>query len=298
MPWRTFSEDARLQRLFRDNFDQLTPENELKWANTEPLPGVFTFDEADQLVSYATAHGKRIRGHTLVWGNQLPKWVRDGHWSRDSLLLFMREHIDREMSRYRGRINEWDVVNEAIAGNGGYEQNVFLRVIGPKYVEYAFRYAHAADPDAKLYYNDMGIGLPGHPATLGVLRMVADLKRKGVPIHGIGIQAHMSTRYHLSQSQVADTMRRVAELGLDVAITEMDVRINSPGTPAQRLEDQRRVYEGVARACRAQPRCTSFTTWGISDKHSWLGQSAVPLAFDSAYRAKPAWPTIVRALRE
>ncbi len=285
-----------LKRRFLTSFEQLTPENEMKMERVQPLQGVFRFGEADRMVRFARRWCKRIRGHTLVYGRQLPRWVADGRLSPVELGFEMEWHVATLVGRYARRVAEWDVVNEAIDSNGDYVRNVWYRELGKEYVGRAFRAAAAADPRARLFYNDNGIDLPDHPHTVAVRRMVADLRRSGVPIHGVGIQSHVSTSHNASQAQLARTIRGFTDLGVDVAITEMDVRVDSPGKPAEQLERQRVVYRSAARACAAAPRCTSFSTWGISDGVSWLGPAARGLLFDRGYRPKPAYAAVSRSL--
>jgi endo-1,4-beta-xylanase len=164
-------------------------------------------------------------------------------------------------------------------------------VIGSDYLDYAFRFAHQAAPEAQLYYNDWGLDLPYHPHTVGILRMVQRLRARGVPINGVGIQGHVGTGIRASGPQVAQTMHRFTALGLNVAITEMDVRTDRGGSVAQERQWQRSVYADYAQACRMEPRCTSFTTWGISDRYSWYAQDHPewrPLMFDTSFNSKPA----------
>jgi endo-1,4-beta-xylanase len=289
--WDKFQSDSRLPATFLRYFDQLTPENEMKWDSIHPQPLVYDFTVADQMVNWARGHGKRVRGHTLIWGSQNPLWINQGTWTRDTLLGVMQDHINTVVQHFRGRVREWDVVNEAIDINGRFKDNVWYRVIGPSYLDYAFRFARQADPSAQLYYNDWGLDLPYHPHTQGIYSVVRGLRSRGVPINGVGIQGHVGTGIKASGPQVAQTMRRFAALGLNVAITEMDVRTDRGGPPAQERQWQRAIYADYAQACRMEPRCTSFTTWGISDRYSWYAQDHPgwrPLMFDSNFSAKPA----------
>jgi endo-1,4-beta-xylanase len=285
-----------LKRRFLTSFEQLTPENEMKMERTQPVPGLFRFAEADRVVRFARRWCKRIRGHTLVYGRQLPHWVSDDSLSPVELGFEMEWHVRTMVGRYAGRIAEWDVVNEAIGPDGSYVQNAWYRKLGEEYVARAFRAAAAADPRARLFYNDNGIELPDHPHTVAVRRMVADLRRTGVPIHGVGIQNHVSTTHSASEAELARTIKGFTDLGVDVAVTEMDVRLDSPGSRSERLERQRLVYRSAARACAAARRCTSFSTWGIADGVSWLGPAAAGLLFDRSYRPKPSYAAVARSL--
>jgi len=285
-----------LRRSFLTGFEQLTPENEMKMERLQPALGVFRFAEADRMVRFARRYCKRVRGHTLVYGRQLPRWATDGRLTAGELGFEMEWHVRRVVERYAGSVADWDVVNEAIEADGSYTQNVWFNTLGSEYIERAFRTADDADPDARLFYNDSGIELPDDPHTVAVRAMVADLRRRGVPIEGVGIQNHVSTAHHASEAQMARTIRGFTDLGVKVAITEMDVRLDSPGPPAQRLESQRIVYRNSARACRKNPSCTSFSTWGVGDGVSWLGPAAGGLLFDRGYRQKPAYKAVSRSL--
>jgi GH35 family endo-1,4-beta-xylanase len=292
LDWSTIQADSRLRDVFLAHFDQVTAENEMKMFALQPMPGVWDFDLADQMVDWARAHGKRVRGHTLVFGGQLPWWIRSRVWTRDELLEVMKDHITAVMQHFSGRVSEWDVVNEAIASDGSFNPNVWYQVIGPDYVDQAFRFARAADPSAKLFYNDAGIDLPDKPHTFGVRDLVAGLRNRGVPIDGVGMQSHVSNRFNAGEAPFAAAMKLFTGLGLDVAVTEMDVALDSGGTLSQKLAVQRQVFSDAAQACRLEPRCTSFSTWGISDRYSWLGQGAAGLMFDENVEPKPAFSAV------
>jgi endo-1,4-beta-xylanase len=294
--YRTLRRSRALRRSFLVSFEQLTPENEMKMERVQPEPGVFRFGEADRMVRFARKYCKRVRGHTLVYGRQLPRWVTDGRYGSERLGVEMDWHIRTVMNHFGGRVREWDVVNEAISPDGHYTPNAWFRALGKGYVARAFRTAHDADPEATLFYNANGIELPDHPNTVAVRKMVADLRRRGVPIDGVGIQNHVSTAHYATRAQLARTIRGFTKLGVKVAITEMDVKLDGHGTLAHQLERQRLVYREAARACRANPRCTSFSTWGVGDRVSWLGPAARGLLFDRDYRRKPAYNAVSGSL--
>ena len=294
LDWHEARADPALADVFLRHFDQMTPENELKMYALQPLRGAYSFATADKMVDWARANGKRVRGHALVYGSQLPAWLTAAAWTRDELLEVMRDHIQTVMTHFRGRVPEWDVVNEAVVDWGnGLTPNIWAQVIGPDYIEQAFRFAHEADPGAKLFYNDWGIELPDHPRTAAVRKLVSGLQSRGVPIDGVGIQDHVTNRYSATGPQVAETLRRFAAMGLDVAITEMDVQTDSGGSLAAQRETQRHTFAGSAWACRMEPRCTSFTSWGISDRYSWIDTPGMaPLMFDAALDPKPAFADV------
>ena len=291
-----FGQDPFYQALFPQHFDGLTPENELKWASTEPQQGQFTFEAGDRVVNWAIANGKSVRGHVLVWDFQNSDYVTNPkdfyllqhHWKRAELIAVMQEHILNVVAHFRGRIPEWDVVNEAFNDDGSYKNNVWYQVIGPEYIALAFRLAHQADPQAKLFYNDLGYEAGG-PHTEAVLNMVRSLREQGVPIDGVGFESH----FDISAGSVTDRMRPVmqafADLGMAEEITELDV---NAGPGADKLAAEAELYRQVARACVEQIACQRITTWGYTDRYSWLGSDRQALPFDVNYQPKPAWQAL------
>jgi len=285
-------EDAAYRDVFLRNFDSLTAENEMKMDALAPARGRWSFGTADRMVDLARANGKRVRGHTLVWHNQLPGWLTSGSWTRAELLAIMREHVTTVVRHYRGRVDEWDVVNEPIESDGSLRRSLWLQVIGPDYVEHALRFAREADPDAKLYVNDFNVERPGAKGE-GLLRLATELRRQGAPLDGVGFQTHVKTTWYPSQSGLEAMFRRYAELGLEVGVTELDVTTSeTPGTTAQRWAAQAVVYRAVGQACRATRACGRVTTWGVSDRSTWLGTHQMPLPFSTDYAPKPAWEAL------
>ncbi|SDG60315.1 endo-1,4-beta-xylanase [Lentzea fradiae] len=282
------SAEADYKKVLTREFDSVTPENEMKWGTVEAVRGQYDWSGADAIVDYAKKTGKSIRGHTLIWHSQLPDWVAD--LEAAELKSVVRKHIADEAGRYRGKIRAWDVVNEAFNEDGTRRETVFQTKLGDDYIADAFRLAHAADPKAKLYINDYNIeGL--NPKSDATYELVKSLKRKGVPIHGVGIQGHLSLMYDFPQG-VKENIKRFADLGVDVAITEMDVRIPLPVTP-EKLKAQADYFGNVWDACHAVKRCVEFTTWGFTDRHSWVpdvfpGEDAACL-FDENLKPKPAY---------
>lgn len=299
----TSIDDAELgSAAFRDlvarDYGSVTPENAMKWSVTETNRGIEDFLAADRLVNLAVADGQQVRGHTLVWQRQLPGWLfTDGRPpSADELRTLLRGHITNTVARYRGRISSWDVVNEAMGDDGRLRENVFLQVLGPSYIGDAFTWAHAADPSAVLLYNDYGLE-NGGPKAEAVERLVRGLLDEGIPIGGVGFQAHVSLSTPLDQ--LVATMDRFAALGLVTPITEADVRIND-SADANVLDDQARVYRRLIDACVQARSCPSFTTWGVTDAHSWIpseypGQGRALLR-DDRLAPKPAYDQVRAAL--
>jgi endo-1,4-beta-xylanase len=319
-------DDTRYRDTFLREFDSLTPENELKMAAVQPRRGQFDFTAADALVDFARRNGRAVHGHALVWGLSLPLWLVDHGasdqlglrlppivlpalpgalgkdlsnsatvltgWRRDELLAVMRTHIATVMRHFAGRVGEWDVVNEPMAADGGPSPSVWRRFIGPDYVELALRAARAADPNAKLFINEYGVEGPGRKLE-GLIDLVRDLQRRGVPLDGIGLQMHSHILGFYDQATLESTMRRFAAMGLEVQVTEMDVGtslLNVAGL--DRLTSQAAAYGAAARACNAVSACKRFTTWGITDRLSWIGAGEAPLLFDADYRPKPAFQAV------
>jgi endo-1,4-beta-xylanase len=283
-------------------FNYVTAENEMKWDSIQPSRGNFTFAAGDQIADFAQQNGMKLKGHTLVWYNQLPSWV-SSITDADELRSVMTDHIQTVMQHYQGDVIAWDVVNEAWDPEDPtmLRDSVFTRVLGPSYIDEAFNAARAADPDAKLYYNDYGTDGLSTKAN-SVYEMVRDMKARGIPIDGVGLQMHWrSVGSTLTAEEVTQNIQRLGELGLEVVISEMDVQLCRGGT----LEDQRVRYHDIVAACVSQPNCTAVTFWGITDKYSWLndldlgctdGETPSPLLFDDNYQKKLAYSGVMDAL--
>lgn len=283
-------------------FNMVTPETSMKFDATEPQPGVFTFDQGDAIVSFAREHGMQVRGHTLVWYYALPGWLSNGKFSRDQLIAILRDHILTEVAHYRGQVNIWDVVNEAVADDGTLRDTIWLRGIGPDYLDMAFRWAHQANPQARLFYNDYGDEGLGRKSD-AVYALVKGMLQRGVPINGVGMQMHVSIDSYPKKADVLANMRRLEALGLEVQITEMDVKIQNDSRPMQvRFQLQAQVYGDMLSACLSEKRCTAFVMWGFTDRHSWIpaftGHPDAPLIFDTEYRPKPAYFALAQALQQ
>jgi endo-1,4-beta-xylanase len=240
----------------------------------------------------------KVRGHTLVWHNQNPQWLINGNFSHDEISRILREHIQTVVTRYRGRIYAWDVVNEAIDDSSKQRQTFWSNALGEDYIRQVFLWAHEADPEAKLFYNDYGgeaLG-PKSDAIYGLLR---NLKARDVPIDGIGLQSHFQSEQPPNMEDVATNMRRLAALGLEIHVTEFDVRMALPSSE-QKLLTQAKVYRDYLSACVSVSRCKAFLTWGFTDKYSWIpgrfpGMGAA-LPLDESYQAKPAYRALLDVL--
>jgi endo-1,4-beta-xylanase len=275
--------DSQYSTILDREFSMITPENEMKWDATEPSRNNFTFGSADQIVSHARSHGQRMRGHTLVWHSQLPGWV-SGIGDANTLRSVIDNHINSLMGHYRGQIYAWDVVNEAFNdGSGGLRNSIFTQRFGftTAWIEQSFRTARAADPAAKLCYNDFNIEDWNAAKTQGVFRMVQDFRSRGVPIDCVGFQSHFGSGGAPSNFQT--TLSNFAALGVEVQLTELDIAQASPTS-----------YTNTIQACVNVPRCAGITTWGVRDSDSWRA-SENPLLF-SGGNPKPAYNSVLAVL--
>jgi endo-1,4-beta-xylanase len=272
-------------------FNILTTENAMKFGPIHPQPDRYAFQDGDDLVAFARAHDMQVRGHALIWHQQLPQWVEQGDWTRDALLAVMEQHISTVVGRYKGRVQVWDVVNEAIADQAGsLRPTVWEKTIGPEYLDLAFQWAHQADPDALLFYNDYNAEGMNRKSD-AVYELVKAMLERGVPVHGVGLQMHITTNRPPDWQDVQGNVARLNALGLEVHITELDVRIRGEPTEAK-LAQQAQVYRDVLETCLAAEKCTAFVTWGFTDRYSWVpgffsGWGAA-LPFDETYQPKPA----------
>ncbi|GAB7041976.1 MULTISPECIES: endo-1,4-beta-xylanase [Catenuloplanes] len=269
-------------------FNLVVAENAMKWSETEPSRNSFSYAAGDAVADYAASGGKELYGHTLVWHQQYPGWV-DGISSGTDLLAAMRNHITNVAGHYAGQVVAWDVVNEAFEDNGSRRQSIFQQRIGNSYIEEAFRAARAADPAAKLCINDYSTDAINAKST-AIYNLVQDFKARGVPIDCVGFQAHLILGQVPSDLQA--NLQRFANLGVDVRITELDVRLPTPAD-ASELATQRSDYQKVFTACTNVARCTGVTVWGITDRYSWVpdvfpGYGAA-LIWDDNYARKPAY---------
>jgi endo-1,4-beta-xylanase len=275
-------------------FDMVTPGNEMKWDTTEPSNGSYNFGPGDQIVNWAQSHNARVRGHNLVWHAQLPGWVNSV--PQNQVQGVMESHITTEVNHYKGKIYAWDVINEPFNEDGSLRQDAFYKAMGTNYLADAIRTAHNADPNAKLYINDYNI--EGENAKSDALYNLAkSMLSQGVPLGGIGLESHFIDGQ--VPSSMRANMQRFADLGLDVAITELDDRIQLPASSAE-LQQQANDYTTVVNNCLAVARCVGVSQWGVDDGHSWIpgtfsGYGAATM-YDSNYQPKPAYNAAVAAL--
>ncbi|GAT70453.1 endo-1,4-beta-xylanase [Planomonospora sp. ID91781] len=275
--------DSTYTSIANREFGMITAENEMKIDALQPNQGQFNFSNGDRIYNWAVQNGKRVRGHTLAWHSQQPEWMRNLRGS--SLRQAMINHINGVMAHYKGKIYAWDVVNEAFAdGNSGGRRDSNLQQTGNDWIEVAFRTARAADPAAKLCYNDYNIDNWNWAKTQAVYNMVRDFKQRGVPIDCVGLQSHFNSNSPYN-SNYRTTIQSFAALGVDVQITELDIQGGSATT-----------YANVVNDCLAVSRCTGITVWGVRDSDSWLGASATALLFDGNGNKKAAYNSVLNAL--
>jgi len=291
--------NGAISTMVAREFDSLTPENEMKWEALEPRPGAFAFEAGDRIVSFAGEHGIRMRGHTLVWHQQLAYWVKG--LKADALRAAMARHIQGAVGHWKGKIAQWDVVNEALADgdSGALRPDSPFAVLGPTFIDEAFRLAHAADPQAQLFYNDYEIEGGDTPKGEAAYALCKRLKEAGVPISGVGFQMHVDPRHWPSADTIRHNMERYAALGLEVELTELDLPVGAiAGTFAQKLNRQRDLAHDWVATCVAVETCTGVTFWGVLDSDSWLNSRRWatlrgpgphhPLLFTADMQAKPA----------
>lgn len=319
-------QDKRGDALIQAQFNSVSPENVLKWESIHPEPGKYNFDLADRYVAFGEEYHMFIAAHTLVWHNQVPAWVfRDDKGNlldRDALLARMRDHIGTVVGRYKGKVQSWDVVNEALSDDGTLRQSLWYKIIGPDYIEKAFQYAHQADPQAQLIYNDYN--LENEPKRSGAIALIKKLKAEGIPIGCVGLQGHDNLEWPTAEREDA-TISAFAALGVKVAITEFDINVlpipgeqptadvtlrieQNPtlnpyvnGLPdaveqqlAKRYADLFRVF------LKHRETVTRVTLWNVTDADSWLndwpvkGRTNYPLLFDRNGQPKPAYDAVIR----
>jgi len=323
-------QDARGDALIESQFNTISPENVLKWERVHPQPGKYDFDLADKYVAFGHKHHMFIVGHNLVWHSQVPSWVfhddKGNLLDRDALLARMKDHIDTVVGRYKGKINSWDVVNEALNDDGTLRQSLWYKIIGPDFIEKAFQYAHEADPKAELVYNDYS--LENEPKRSGAIALVKKLRSDGVYITGVGIQGHDHLDWPTVE-QEDETISAFATAGVKVSITEFDITVLPNGGGQQTADVNLRIQQNAALNPYANGLPDSVqqelakryadlfgvfmkhpgevervTFWGVTDGDSWLndwpvrGRTNYPLLFDRNGQPKAAYDAVMRAAKE
>ncbi|MFB1097933.1 endo-1,4-beta-xylanase [Terribacillus sp. JSM ZJ617] len=292
-------EDDTYQKLATTEFSSWTIENEMKMDAMQPEQGAFNFVKVDEMVLMAEEHDIKLRGHVLVWGEALPAWVSQQAVDRASAEQVLKTHIQEIVTHYQGRIDTFDVVNEAWNDDGTLRDTIWLRTIGPDYIPLAFQWAREANPDAKLYYNDYGNEM-SNAKSEAMLEALSNWKQEGIPIDGIGMQTHVDAADpRFSKDRIQEWFTRIEDAGFEIAVTEMDVKLqNLNNGDAKNVQAER--YGDVMEVCLDTPACGEFTVWGISDNHSWVTEQEAPhgkpLLFDENGQPKKAYNTLKRKL--
>jgi endo-1,4-beta-xylanase len=305
------SEASYAATLARE-FNMLEPEDAMKWEVLRPGPQSFDFSQADQVVDFALRHNMKVRGHTLVWHHQTPRWLTEGRFTPDQLARLLETHIKTVVGHYRGKVFAWDVVNEAFdePGRGQLRDTIWydrpgigLSGRGTAYLERCYRWAHEADPVALPFYNEGDDEEIVGPKSDAIYAMIQDFRKRGVPIHGVGLQMHLSN-LHPDISSISANIGRFTALGVQVHITEMDVSLAvdaNGNASADDLQQQAVIYREIAGACLSHPGCTAIQTWGFTDNYSWIGSHSkktrgAALLFDRNYHPKPAYNALRKTL--
>ncbi|MFY9853246.1 MAG: endo-1,4-beta-xylanase [Terracidiphilus sp.] len=323
-------QDTRGDAIIEAQFNSISPENALKWEHVHPEPDVYAFDIADQYVAFGEKHHMFIVGHNLVWHNQVPEWVfRDGNGKfvdRETLLKRLHDHIFTVVGRYKGRVQSWDVVNEALNEDGTLRQSPWLQIIGEDYIAKAFEYAHEADPQAQLTYNDYS--LEKKAKRKGALALIAKLKAQGVPVTCVGLQGHNSLKWPSVKEEDA-TISAFSKLGVKVAISELDIDVLPRATQQQTAEASLNVQQdprldpyisGLPKSVQRKLAkrygalfgvylkhrdvIARVTFWCVTDGDSWRndwpvkGRTSYPLLFDRSGQPKPAFEAVIQAAED
>lgn len=318
--------DLQSKNIVTSEFNSITPENSLKWMYLQPFPNKFNFGAADKYVELGIKNNMHIVGHALVWHNQLADFMKTTG-SRSEFKKHVENHINTVVSRYKGKIDAWDVVNEAFNENGSLRQSVFKKQMGENYIEDVFKLAETADPDADLIYNDYNLYKPAKRA--GVLKMVKKLQENGTKINAIGVQAHWRLNSP-SLMEIEQIILDISDLGVEVMFTELDVTVlpnpwelvgaevtqnfsKFEGDPKmdpypkalpKSVEKQlAKRYEDIFKLfIKHQDKISRVTFWGVMDKHSWLndwpikGRTNYPLLFDRNYQPKKAYNKLINLI--
>lgn len=320
-PFQIQQKDTAVNRLVLQHFNAITPENSMKAMHLHPQWDKYNFTMADQLVAYGQQHNIKINGHTLIWHSQLPGYVRNLN-NADSLKQYMKDHISTVAGHYKGKVFSWDVVNEALEGDGSLRKSIFQKLLGDDYIIDAFRLAQQAAPDAELYYNDYNIeGLTKRRAAIALIKKI---QAAGVRIDGIGIQGHWAAG-HVPLADIEQSIQEFSALGIKVMFTELDLTVlPSPyrrdvvdvsqrtlpnttetnpwpnGLPDFKQAELSKSYEDLFKLfLKYKDKISRITFWGVHDGQSWLnnfpiaGRTNYPLLFDRSYQPKPAFYAVI-----
>lgn len=297
--------NSAYKALVVKEYSSLTAENAMKFATLHPAENTYNWTDADEIVALAQANGKRIHGHTLNWYKSLPTWVTNFQGDTQAWENLLKTHIQTVVAHFKGKVASWDVVNEAFEEDGTYRNSIWVQKLGTDYIARAFQYAHQADPDALLFYNDYGHEY-GATKRTAILNLANDLKARGIPIHGIGMQMH--TRHNQTDANITLAITLAAATGLKVHISELDIALNPDNianlTYSATLAEQLAAkYKSIVKAYYAIPKAQQFgiTTWNVTDGDSWIpteyNRPDWPLPFDNNYQRKAAYQGILDGVK-
>ncbi|ORY12550.1 beta-1,4-xylanase [Clohesyomyces aquaticus] len=283
------------------DFGQITPSNGQKWMYIEPARNVFNYSMGDAIIKPAKKNGQMRRCHTFLWHNQLPDWLTKTNYTKTELIKILENHIKNEATHYKNDCYAWDVVNEAFNDDGTYRKDLWLDTIGPEYIPLAFKFARKyVGRETKLYYNDYGIERVNNKS-LAVQAMVQKFLNEDIPIDGVGFQAHFTVGRAPTYDDLRNSMKlfTTKPLELEVALTELDVRIQLPGTE-EKLKAQADVYGASVKACMDEEECVGVTVWDFWDPVSWVPDTfpgyGDACLWDKEYKRKPAYFKIAEVL--
>jgi endo-1,4-beta-xylanase len=296
-------------KVLNGQFDMIVAGNEMKFDATEPQRNVFSFTKGDILVEYAETWDMAVRGHCLLYHNQLPDWVNagltngvnNGLYTRDTLLAILENHITSLMTHWKGKVREWDVVNEVFNGDGSLRESIWKQVIGDDYIDSAFVWAHRADPDALLFLLDYGAeGI--NDKSDSIYAKCRELLGKGIPLHGVGMQCHL-TKGNINFFSMGENIKRLTNLGLMVCFTEIDIKIPAEEFSTESaLMAQAQDYGNLMALFLDCDKCPSFVVWAFSDADSWIpghtnGAYGQACLYNVKYQPKPAYYAVLDTLK-
>ena len=307
--WFNDAIEPEFEEIHKTQFNVVVAENEMKFDATEPKEDEFNFEKGDKMVKYAKANGIRVRGHALAWHSQVAGWVNNYSGQKEKLLAVLKNHITKVVSHYKGQVAEWDVVNEAINDeyNAGWRSqgSVWYEGIGAEFLDSAFVWAHEADPDAELCYNDYSIewGLREGSKASFVVEQVKRWKKNNIPITCVGTQTHIEIAHETTPQNVRALAKALAELDVTLNITELDIGFpkgSAGNLSAADYAKQGHLYRQFMDVFLEEPNMGEFVIWGLTDAHSWLDEQqgkTEGLLYDKQYKPKPAFDSVMASLK-
>ncbi|KOS06361.1 hypothetical protein AM493_10215 [Flavobacterium akiainvivens] len=302
-----FERNKQYRKIVETEFNSITPANMMKMNRLAPQKDVYFFKDADSIVEFAINSGKRIHGHTLIWHRAVPEWVTSFKGSRHDWDILLNKYITTVVEHFKGKVHSWDVVNEAFEDNGDFRKNIWYEHLGKDYIKKAFIYAHKADPNAILFYNDYGQErFPEKNKAIN--KFILSLVNENVPIHGIGAQFH--TNVNLKKDKIEEALIDIASTGLYVHISELTIIVNGNWSDKQYVQDESSVeaqmqkfadvintYKNIV----APKQRYGITFWNVGDSDSYVPRDCnckeYPQIFDKNYKKKNYFSKIVKALK-